>query len=160
MTSQLQGPVAGKAVYLEFVKPDMVTQVLVMPEGMSSAHKVVPFTVFRRRLSTSFPRRTWKMLSASVTSDRLIGPDANAKALNLMTGLTRYLESLQVNGWQLKIAPVVVEVTTDDLEQCRAGKTPYKALSRVWKARKHMGFPKEYIPEPGTVTLPTPTPSV
>lgn len=160
MTSQLQGPVAGKAVYLEFVKPGMVTQVLVMPEGMSSSHKVVPLTIFRRRLSTSFPRRTWKMLSATVTSDRLVEGDTTTKSLTIMSALTRYLDSLLTNQWQLKIAPVVVEVTTDDLEQCRNAKTPYKALSRVWKVRKQMGFPKEYIPEPGTVSLPTPTPTV
>jgi hypothetical protein len=29
-------------------------------------------------------------------------------------------------------------------------KTPYKVLGRVWKVRKKMGFPKEFIvvPEP------------
>lgn len=161
MPTALQGPVAGKAVYLEFTRPTMVTQILVMPEGMTSSHKIVPLTIYRRRLSSSFPRRTWKMLTATTTSDKISVttmagalPTQTQKAELMLTPLTRYLESMLNNGWTLKIAPVLAEVTTDDLEQCRMGKTPYKALSRVWKARKFMGFPKEFIPEPE----PAPTP--
>jgi hypothetical protein len=41
-------------------------------------------------------------------------------------------------------------VTAEDLEDSRMAKTPYKVLGRVWKVRKKMGFPKEFIvvPEP------------
>jgi hypothetical protein len=52
---------------------------------------------------------------------------------------------LATNNWKLFKEPVVVEVTAEDLECVRTGKTPYKTLGRIWKARKFLGFPAEFI---------------
>jgi hypothetical protein len=161
MTNSLDNQVQGKAVYLEFIKPDhrITTQVLVMPEGMSTSHKTVPMTVYRRRLSISQPRKTWKAAAAPVTSINLLAGSAPVtpdEAINRMLSfLFPLFRSLETNEYVLYNAPIVVEVTAEDLEASRLGKTPYKAMARVWKVRKQMGFPKEYIHPPSTATTST-----
>jgi hypothetical protein len=56
-----------------------------------------------------------------------------------------YLQGLARAGWTVLNAPIIVEVTPEDLTEASMGKTPYKVLGRVWKVRKKMGFPKEFI---------------
>jgi len=148
-------PVRGRAVYLEFIKPTetVTTQILVMPEGMTTSHKVVPMTVFRRRISEAQPRKTWKMSSAGTSSQGEIvtlGPDfsEDVVAARMLSFLTPLFRSLQMNNYQLFKQPIVIEVTAEDLELARLGKTPYKAMARVWKSRKAFGFPKEYLHVP------------
>jgi hypothetical protein len=151
MTNSLDTKVQGKAVYLEFVKPahGITTQVLIMPEGMSTSHKTVGMTVYRRRLSVSQPRKTWKAATTHHTSVTLLSssspvtPDqATDQILSFLFPLFR---SLETNEYVLYKDPIVVEVTAEDLEAARLGKTPYKAMARIWKVRKQLGFPKEYI---------------
>lgn len=141
-------PVRGRAVYLEFIKPgeSVTTQVLIMPEGTTTSHKTVPMTVFRRRISEAQPRKTWKM-SSSPTTSRAMSADASAESrtTTMLTYLTPLFRSLQMNNYKLFKQPIVIEVTAEDLELARLGKTPYKAMARVWKSRKALGFPKEYL---------------
>lgn len=161
MTNSNDTQVQGKAVYMEFVKNGMTQQVLVMPEGMTTSHKVVPMTVYRRRLTTMQPRKTWKAAAASYQSTSLLtGPSAVERSLvpeQMLSFLFPLFRSLQTNSYVLYKEPVVVEVTSEDLELARQGKTPYKAMARVWKARKKLGFPKDYIHEMPTTPTPMPT---
>lgn len=148
MTNSIDNQVQGKAVYLEFIKQNTTQQVLIMPEGMSTSHKTVPITVFRRRLSAIAPRKTWKASASPYTAVMLMAPGSSSKeevASTLLTFMHPLFHSLNANGYSLYKDPVVVEVTAEDLELTRQGKTPYKAMARVWKARKKLGFPKEYI---------------
>jgi hypothetical protein len=148
--------VAGHAVYFEFVKSNMTTQVFLMPEGMTSAHAKVPMTLYRRRLSVVSPKKTWKQVASTTTNDALSArgipePDRAREVLAFMRPL---LTGLVNNDWTLFKEPIIVEVTKEDLDDCRKGKTPYKALGRVWKVRKFLGFPKEYVHTlPGTSTI-------
>lgn len=147
MTTQSLIP-AGKAIYLEFTKPSMTTQVLFMPEGHSSSHTKVPFSMYRRRITVFQPRKTWKLVAGlPSTHGGMVTSEALAFAEPLFT-------SLAANDWKLCKQPIVVEVTAEDLECVRTGKTPYKALGRVWKARKFLGFPVEFIDNP--ITAPKP----
>lgn len=172
MTTSVPSPpatdnqVRGRAVYLEFVKQiggDPYTQqIFILPEGLATSHKTVPMTVFRRRISSAQPRKTWKMTSASMTSGSsrgsrgVLGSD-ELIAQDMTSFLMPLFKSLTTNSYTLYKQPIVVEVTAEDLELARNGKTPYKALARVWKSRKALGFPKEYIhsviPEPAAVTF-------
>ena len=151
MTNATDTQVQGKAVYLEFVRGSTTTQVLVMPEGMTTSHKTVPMTVYRRRLAITQPRKTWKQASSSYTSVALLtGAEPHAKsqtADKMLQFLQPLFMSLSSNGYVLYKDPIIVEVTSEDLECARQGKTPYKAMARVWKCRKAAGFPKEYIHE-------------
>ena len=148
MTNLIDTQVQGTAVYLEFVKPDTTTQILIMPEGMTTSHRTVPMTVYRRRLSTMQPRKTWKAAASHTTSTlELVKPLADrAETTNVMLSfLFPLMRSMNTNGYKLYKTPVVVEVTAEDLENARNSKTPYKAMARVWKARKALGFSKEYL---------------
>ena len=154
MTQTPATQVVGKGVYLEFVKSSSTTQILILPEGMSTSHHMVPMSMFRRKVSPAQPRKTWKMIaSPSLTSAvrirvgmTLSGAEADTAAVAEITKfVTPLLDSLQSNEWKLYKDPIVIEVTAEDLELARQGKTPYKAMGRIWKVRKALGFPKEFI---------------
>jgi len=150
MTTQTMIPV-GKAVYLEFVKPGMTTQVMLMPEGVTSSHKTVPFSMYRRRISTVQPRKTWRLIAGTTYAGSMMASSSAIATRPQEIGATMLgfaeplFNSLAANSWKLRKEPIVVEVTAEDLEAVRTGKTPYKALGRVWKVRKFLGFPAEYI---------------
>lgn len=151
MTNSTDMAVRGKAVYLEFVKPGITTQVLIMPEGMSTSHKNVPMTVYRRRLTVTQPRKTWKQAASAVTSFEVLAATETSldeKSNRLLGFMMPLFHSLETNKYTLFNQPIVVEVTAEDLEASRLGKTPYKAMARVWKSRKALGFPKEYLHVP------------
>lgn len=145
MTTQSTIPV-GKAIYMEFIKPGMTTQVLFMPEGQTSSHKIVPVSMYRRRISVAQPRKTWRLVAGMPLASTGPGtPAATVAATAVLSFAEPLFTSLDANNWKLRKEPIVVEVTADDLECVRTGKTPYKALGRVWKVRKFLSFPAEYI---------------
>lgn len=155
-TSNTPSPTCvGHALYLEFEKNDTVTQVLFMPEGMTSAHRTTNVTLYRRRLTTMTPRKTWRAASSPYNYMTLRSSAASSAtpadlSESIMNFATTYLASLAENGWTLRNQMIVVEVTAEDLEDSRMHKTPYKVLGRVWKTRKKLGFPKEFIVTPAT----------
>lgn len=145
----------SKAVYLELTLPSSpvsgTVQILIMPEGTSSSEKLVPVTMYRRRVAPHAPRKTWKMISSAVTitQARTMVPggvpiDATV-ADNVMSFVSAVLSNLSKHGWKVYRQPVVVEVTSEDLESARLSKTPYKVIGRVLKSRAALGFPKEII---------------
>lgn len=153
MTTAADNRVVGTAVYLEFVKgtdtpSSMTQQVLLMPEGVTTSGRTIPMTMFRRRLTVHSPRKTWRQNAAPVTMAQSIATHSAApselidSALGLVSPL---IAQLRTHDWKLYKEPLLVEVTAEDLELARLGKTPYKTLGRVWKVRKKRGFPKEYI---------------
>lgn len=154
--------VVGTAVYLELVKPNITTQILIMPEGSSSSHKTVPVTIYRRRISAHAPRKTWKAIAAPTTARHLMSsaldtePEAAINAV--LMPLHPLFRSVAANEYVLCRQPIYVEVTPEDLELCVTAKTPYKVLGRVMKVRKSLGFPKEIIHEL-LPSAPTPTPT-
>jgi hypothetical protein len=47
---------------------------------------------------------------------------------------------LTSRGYTLYKQPIAVEVTTEDLEDIRVGKTPYKILGRITRCRRTLNF--------------------
>lgn len=147
--------ISGRALYVEAVhETGAVTQVLIMPEGVTSAHVIVPMTMYRRRISQIQPRKTWRQIASANTSagarikqaDAISEVSLNTRIATEMLGFTKTIfTSLSDNGWKIRKEPVIVDVTPEDLEDSRQAKTPYKVFGRVWKARKAMGFPKEFL---------------
>jgi hypothetical protein len=113
-------------------------------------------TMYRRRLSTNAPRKTWKQFGSSrtaafaiETSSSIADPAARVEnTLDEMTSfMTSALKSIASNNYRVQIKPIVVEVVASDMDEIKNGKTPYKLLGRFMKVRKVLGFPKEFIPE-------------
>lgn len=153
-TTDTAKAIAPKAVYLELrheMEANGVVQILLLPEGFSASGKLVPVTMYRRRLSRYQPRRTWKMISSSMTIATATasvpgGLPITDKVIDTTLGVvTPVLNSLKNAGWTVFKEPVLVEVTPDDFESARLAKTPYKVLGRVLKSRVKLGFPKEVI---------------
>lgn len=143
--------IVGRAVYLEFTKMGATAQYLLLPEGMSTSHKVVPMALYRRKLTKVHPRKTWNVSASPSTAAsiraRLGGSATSASIAEEMLKLiiTPVIAQLQLNNWKLYKDPIVVDVTMEDLEMVRNAKTPYKVLGRVNKTRKALGFPKELV---------------
>lgn len=147
--------IAGRAVYMEFRKGTSTTQVLLMPEGRCTSGHTVPMTMYRRRISPSAPRKTWRMISSAVsgavTPGTTTGPtgslpvpvDIRAEATRRLSFAYSLFDSLKTNEWSVYKEAIVVEVLPTDLDDARLGRTPYKTIGRVLKARKFLGFPKE-----------------
>lgn len=148
MTTNTEIKVAGVALYFEFVKHNVTTQILLMPEGQSSTHKTVPMTVYRRRITSVSNRKTWKASSSFFMSKTLLTSTEKTEdqvVEELMSTVSPLFKSIVRNDYVLHKQIVAVEVTPEDLQASDLGKTPYKVLGRVTKVRKALGFPKETI---------------
>lgn len=149
----------GYATYLELEKSSMTTQILIMPEGVSSAHRETHLALYRRRISIITPRKTWTQAQSPYRYNTLVAADSAITPMraveNITDFLSEYLNSLSNNGWVLRNQVITVEVTAEDLEDSRQAKTPYKVLGRVWKVRKKLGFPKEFVVAPEPAATPT-----
>ena len=113
---------------------------------MTQTRGLIPMTMFRRRVSAAAPRKTWKMTSAYKTSASLrsFSPDSNVTEAMLSFAMA-HINSLRDSSWIPYKEPIVVEVTSEDLEQASQAKTPYKVVGRVLKVRKALGFPKDLV---------------
>lgn len=140
----------GCAVYLELEKHPAVTQVLLMPEGLTSKGHTVQFSMWRRRISPIQPRKAWRQISGprhtAATASTPEHKDEQARMLLMFTN--PLIHGLVTAGWKLRKEAIVVEVSHEDLEDVRLSKTPYKVFGRVWKSRKALGFPKDFIEKP------------
>jgi hypothetical protein len=160
MTTSNDLNVVGHALYLELVRSDSTAgycqQVIITPEGKTTDGRVVPMTMYRRRLSTNAPRKTWKQFGSSRTAAFAIEtsgsiPDPAGRLDNTLNQMTSFMEaalkSIASNNYKVQIKPIIVEVVASDMDEIKNGKTPYKLLGRFMKVRKVLGFPKDLIPE-------------
>ena len=148
--------VVGKALYLELRRGGYTTQVLVTPEAIMLNGKVVPMTCYKRRISSSEPRKTWKQVSSMFMSEK--DPVTGAffvmnkdHALATVPNRLQFVETLFMQmisqGYSLFKSPITVEVTHEDLEDIRKGSTPYKILGRVTRCRRALNFGESLFSE-------------
>ncbi len=145
--------VAGKALYLEFRHGAQTQQVLLTPEGTTVSGKAVPMTCYRRKISAVSPRKTWKQVSASISSERditgsfrQIGHEhALLASQNILSFTDSLFNQLIAQGWKLYLQPIAVEVTKEDLDEVRMSKTPYKILGRITRCRRALKFGEQYF---------------
>lgn len=141
--------VSGKALYLELRNGMHTTQLILTPEGFTSNNKLVPMTCYRRRISKLQPRKTWKQVSShtspecdpsgmSITQYSI--EQATLVAKDKISFTDSLFNQLVMQGWSLYKQPIVVEVTHEDLDDVRLGKTPYKILGRITRCRRTLGF--------------------
>jgi hypothetical protein len=143
--------VSGKALYLELRNGPHTTQLIMTPEGFNTANKLVPMTMYRRRISKVQPRKTWKQISGHVAPEcdasgkiaQYSIEQANLTSRDKLSFTDSLFNQLVMQGWQLHKQPIVVEVTHEDLDDVRLGKTPYKILARVTRCRRTLGFGEE-----------------
>lgn len=140
-------PVVGKALYLEFRYADNTTQVILTPEGISSGGKLIPMTCYRRTISSTKPRKSWKQVSSTAVSaleTAGIAPLSTEHALATFRDRVGFTDNLFMQlmsrGYTLYKQPIAVEVTREDLDDVRSGRTPYKILGRITRCRRTLNF--------------------
>jgi len=152
--------VIGHALYIEAERysgtTQYITQILVTPETVLSTDVTANMAMYRRRLSTHEPRKTWRHYSSptnvkrahegmsSLTVPSLIKESVCDDMLNFIKSTLTTLTD-PANSYRLVKQPIVVEVTRADMSDIRLGKTPYKIFGRVWKSRKKLGFPEGFL---------------
>lgn len=139
--------VVGKALYLEFRKANSTYQIILTPDGITNEGKNVPSMVYRRQISEAKPRRAWKSYSLPAASVSEFGAfpvltmaEAGDVALKRLDFSSSLFSQLQSYSYELYKAPLFIEVSHEDLNDIRAGRTPYKVLGRILRARKASGF--------------------
>jgi len=141
--------VVGKALYLELRRGGYTTQVLMTPEAMNLSGKLVPMTCYKRRISASEPRKSWKQVSAGFTSEKDINTGtifqmstdhAIATVANRLQFVDNLFNQMISQGYTLYKSAIAVEVTHEDLDEIRMGKTPYKILGRITRCRRTLNF--------------------
>jgi hypothetical protein len=168
-TPALSPNAIGVALYVEASR-DMsstahnkyCTQVLIMPEYKPAGGTLVPMTMYRRRISALEPRKTWRHFSSPMTTAKahekhsaLVTDDLHQAVVNDMVFFLRSTfdtlaepataHTTSATRYSIVGEPILVEVTAADIEDVRLGKTPYKTFGRVWKCRKKLGFPTDFL---------------
>lgn len=152
MAENPSSSVVGKALYLELRRGNYTNQILITPEGVTANNHYVPTSTYRRRISDISPRKTWKQAITMFASERT--PEANrfvqlgtehalATVPDRLAHTNSLFTQLIAGNWKLYKQPIVVEVTQEDLDDVRMGKTPYKILARVTRSRRKLGFAEE-----------------
>jgi len=152
--------VRGKALYLEFHNTSLgrTFQLLIHPDGTSSSGAHVPFGLFYRTLSTSYPKRPWKKTGVSTAivkrevdpvTLRLAPVTDTARLMDIVGSYEKQasdiLSQLVRQQYTLFKQPVVVEVSSVDFDELANGNTPYALFRRVMSARKTIGFPDDLV---------------
>jgi len=141
--------VVGKALYLEMRSGVATTQVILTPEALTASGKVVPMTCYRRNITSVTPRKSWRAIASSTVSERdpLTGAilqleTEHAKALftDRLGFANNLFNQLIMKGYVVYKQPIAVEVTPEDMDDIRQGKTPYKILGRITRCRRALNF--------------------
>lgn len=149
--------IVGKALYIELVpkeeKPtgqNLVTQILVTPEGFDEAGNYVPVALHSRTVSDWSPRKQWRVSFSRVANKELFGlPIPQEVAKEKAQEITSNFEGVfkRQLGYEMVIrkTPIVVEVSTLDLTEIKDWKTPSALLRRIQKARVALTFPEKVL---------------
>lgn len=142
--------VIGKAMYTEFRQGTQTYQVLITPDGVSMSGKNVPAVIYRRQISAAKPRKGWKhsgMPALSIDEFGVFTKKSKDDALRIAESRLELVQSTftQLSSYHYKVykQPIFVEVSMEDLEGIRTGKTPYKVLGRITRVRRALGFGEE-----------------
>ena len=68
------------------------------------------------------------------------------KAAMRLDYATPLFDAIVAQGWELRIKPLVLEVSQVDLDDIAKGKTPYKLMYRMQQCRLKAGFPADAVP--------------
>ena len=142
--------VIGKAMYTEFRQGIQTYQLLLTPDGVSTSGKNVPAVMYRRQISKLQPRKGWKhsgLPALSIDEFGVFTKKTKEEAQRLAETRLDFIATTfsQLSSYHYKVykQPILVEVSQEDLEGIRAGKTPYKVLGRITRVRRALGFGEE-----------------
>jgi hypothetical protein len=149
--------IVGKAIYIELVPKttkeagqNVVTQILVTPEGFDESANYVPMAVHSRTVSDWSPRKQWRISLSRVNNKELFGTPiaqttAQEKAVEMVAQIESVIKRQIAYEMELRKTPIVAEVSTIDLAEVKDWKTPSALLRRIQKARVALNFPEKVL---------------
>lgn len=144
--------VQGYATYFEFARANYTIQIVIIPDAYSSTGHLAPAFAYWRQVDSGKPKRQWKqhrlvglspeVVNGSVPLDEAkITEIANARALSL----NFLFDPIQKRGFELVNKPLVVQISSKDIDDVNARKTPNKVIHRVQQSRIASGFPADLV---------------
>jgi hypothetical protein len=135
------------ALYVEFTQnsgSNDCYQMILVPQGKTSAGQPVAPTIFRRQINPLWARKTWRIYTEAGVSADIISItelDRAAATERIVSALTdRPLQQMANRGWTVYKEPIAIEITSDDYADVFNSRVPYKVLGRINKVRKALGF--------------------
>jgi hypothetical protein len=103
--------------------------------------------IYRRQISAAKPRKGWKhgnFPTLSIDEFGVFSKRSKDDAISLSASRLEFhastLNQLAAYHYKIYKQPILVEVSAEDLEGIRNGKTPYKILGRITRCRRTLGF--------------------
>lgn len=143
--------VQGVAAYFEFARSGATTgattQIIVAPDGYTSADVLVPATIVRRTITTHSPKKQWRFSRLPYTETAV---DLNDEGIEEYTETrmkyaSTLFDQLLSGSWQLVKNPILIEASKKDYDSIASSKTPTKMIYRISQSRTALDFPVELI---------------
>jgi hypothetical protein len=145
--------VAGKALYLEFQKSDYTVQIIFIPEVMETTGKVIPSNFMYRRPNSYQARKNWHfnpsrqgvtLLGLRKTEGNKYSQIPLESAMEFSSkawaNAQGYLNSLFHQDYLLNKAPIVVEITWEEIYEVASAKTSTGLMRRINRSRDAKNF--------------------
>jgi hypothetical protein len=148
---------AGKALYIEFRKPDYTYQVIITEGIIDLGGKSHRPRIMRRRMHSSEARKNWRF-EYLVNADRVgthVGgaviqfadlAQAKGFAAKGLSSIMTLLNQLFHSEYKMYKEPFMVELSYEEFDQIRAGKTPTGLIRRIQRTRVAKNFGEEVAP--------------
>ena len=146
----------GNALYLELRRGTQTSQVILSPQVYNPVtDKTQKSTIITRQISETNPKRSWRyyqfkstpMLEKTEDMERTM-----ATIKPLLDEVSPFFVGYVSGGWELFQTPISVELSSADLDDLAATKTPSALIRRLIRARGEAGYPEELFkvaePEP------------
>lgn len=151
-----ENTIIGQALYLELTPTQgdlgRVTQILISPEGIDHNDKYVRMAFHSRTISTSSPRKQWRINFTDVSNEELLrsGVPANREfsqeqAVKMISRFEASLIKQISYKFVVRNKPIVVEVSALDLSEISKYSTPQALMRRLQKARVACGLPEKLV---------------
>jgi hypothetical protein len=143
----------GRALYIELRRGTETSQVILTPQlSFISGDSDVKPCIISRQLTAVTKRKGWRYSSGPRISSMDTTEDiqrATEIVYPMIKWVTPFLSGYQAGGWEVFTPPLVIEMSSEDVELILSKKTPAALIRRIMKAREVAGLPAE-------VTVPLP----
>lgn len=140
--------VQGIGVYAEFARNGATTQVILVPDGLTSEDSKVGATIIRRTVTEHTPKKQWKfsrLPDAAVTDNTVADDDKERYSEDRLRYAASLFDQLIRGEWTIVKKPILVEVSKKDYDNIYLSKTPTKMVYRISQSRVALDFPEDLI---------------
>lgn len=143
-----------RAIYVEMTKDTRTSQVLLTPPSYNPTTDTMDqIRVMARKVSELHPKRSWKTYRTKkifeVPSEPTVTPTLDMvieDSVPYLKDISDFFLGYSAGGWEMRMHPLTVEMSYDDIRDVREGKTPAALMRRITRVRAEAGFPTSIYP--------------